>query len=540
MAFKSASREIGWAVRKLLTAAGMLGVVAGFSPTQAYDWVTVANTRTVIPGAGSKLFSSFNQPSINNNCTVVFRARGKGPGTPPRGVYYDYPCKSTSSPVFKKIAVGDRVPSPNNLAATFNEFPAFARIAVGSAFIATRGQNKPVWLYTPPGGTETRVGTAGVYAGGLGQTLVTGASLLGAVPGFSYYQVPGYVGVKFDQFPGAPVPFGTKFIAFKGNFTDGTTPRTGIYYRNIFDGGRLPVIKIADTKTNIPGTGIKFGATAPPSAAGNKVVFTGWDNEENPTVGGIYQSPIPPTGVLTPVARIGSAVPGVSGATFINFGEGLSYSGRDIGYWGAWGTQTRTVRLHCLADGNDDIIAECRRQCPRIDSIGHYCERQVPVNQGIFLKRPNAETRLIARAAPSGQFQDFLFWVFSGHLPSGDDPDAELPRWRASAFIANSAYNRTDVSTVFKALKSNGTSGLYIRPALAKTVEPLILLGTPARAIDPAAPAGSVVTAVGVERDGFRNCHLAVNASFLNSTTSESWAGVYVEKNACPPIWGTD
>lgn len=535
MGFKSIS--ISRTVNKLLTTVGMLSVMAGLSPAQAYDWVTVANAGTVIPGAGSKLFSSFNQPSINNNCTVVFRARGKGPDTPPRGIYFDYPCTLTPSPVRKKVAIGDQVPAPNNLAATFNEFPSFARIAPENAFIATRGQHKPVWRYTPVGGTETRVGTAGIYASDLGRPLVTGASLLGAVPSFAYYQVPGYPGVKFDQFPGAPAPFGAKFIAFKGNFTDGTTPRTGIYYRNIYDGGKLPIVKIADTKTTIPGTGIKFGATAPPSAAGNQVVFTGWDNEESPTVGGIYVSRIPPTGVLTPLARIGGPVPGVPGATFTNFGEGLSYSGRDIGYWGAWGTQTRTVRLFCPEDGNADIIAECKRQCPQqIDSIGNYCERQVPVNQGIFVRRPNGETRLLARASARGPFQDFLFWVFSGHVPSGDDPDAELPRWRASAFVANSAYNSTDVSTVFKASKANGESGLYIRPSLARPVEPLILVGTPAGAVDPAAPAGSVVTAVGVERDGFRNCHLAVNASFLNSTTSESWAGVYVEKNACPPV----
>lgn len=185
MGFKRVSRT----ATKLLATAGMLGVVGGFSPAEAYDWVTVANSGTVIPGAGSKLFSSFNQPSINNNCTVVFRARGKGPETPPRGIYFGYPCTLSAFVVRKKVAVGDQVPAPNNLAATFNEFPSFARIAPENAFIATRGQHKPVWRYTPPGGTETRVGTAGVYAGFLGQPLVTGAAQLGVVPSFSYYQV---------------------------------------------------------------------------------------------------------------------------------------------------------------------------------------------------------------------------------------------------------------------------------------------------------------------------------------------------------------
>ena len=62
----------------------------------------------------------------------------------------------------------------------------------------------------------------------------------------------------------------------------------------------------------------------------------------------------------------------------------------------------------------------------------------------------------------------------------------------------------------------------------------MLLTGSDARKLDPEAPAGSLVTALGIERDGFRGCRLALNASALNATTSASWAGIYlVRGGAC-------
>lgn len=515
-----------------------------------YKWLTVANSSTLIPGGAGDKFSSFNQPSINDNCAVVFRARGKGPSTPVSGIFYDLPC-TTGIPVRKKLLRGSVVPQPNNLNSTFNEFPAFPRIAVSSDFIATRGQSKPVWSYMLPDGTETRVGTSGVYAGYLTDPMITGASQLGAVPGFSHFDVPGFDGVKFDQFPGSPSPFYGKFIAFKGNFTETlpvtlasngdaepvTISRTGVYYRNVFDGGKRAVRRIADTTMNIPGTSTKFGSTAPPSASGDRVVFLGVDNEDKPTKGGIYTSIIPPDGQLGSLARIGGPVHGVPGATFTFLGEGLSLNAGHVAFWGAWGPESRVVRLHCPVDGNQALIDECKKQCPDVDEVGNYCERDVPVNQGIFYRRPSGATALIARAGDARAYHDFLFWVFSGRPPGVGPDDAEEPeppRWRSSAFAAVTP-NSYNGSVVFKAAKASGESGLYIKPRLGVPVEPLALVGSNAKAIDTMAPTGSVVTAVGVERDGFRTCHLAINASFLNTTTSESWAGIYVERNACPP-----
>lgn len=520
----------------LFSAAILTSTVLSSAAAHAGDWTTAVNSATKIPGGGGKLFSSFGQPSINDRCVLVFRGRTTGPSEPVRGVYAANPC--LSRPVSKVAAAGDLVPSPNNNDAPFTEFPAFPRIESGFNFVATRGQSEPVWTYTLEDLSETKVGTSGIYAGLLTSDLITGASQLGAVPDFSQFEVPGFPGVKFDQFPGAASPFDSKGITFKGNFTDGTTGRTGVYMRYIYrKDGLANVRRIADTTMNIPGTSTPFGSTAPPSAAKSSMVFTGLDIEEAPTMGGIYRSVLPPNGSLETMAEIGQTVPVATTIpqTFTQFGEGLSYDGSNLGFWGAWGSDTRTVTLHCPADGNTDIIAECQKQCPDVDEIGNYCTKEVPVHQGIFVRTSDGKLNLIARAGVKVDYQDFLFWVFSGR-PPGTGPaeaeDSEPPRWRASAFVAISP-NGTTYATAFKALKHNGEVGIYKRRKPTSQIESVAWVSELASRIDTAAPEGSRVSAVGLERDGFRNCKLAMNASFLNETTSESWAGVYVDQDAC-------
>ena len=49
-------------------------------------------------------------------------------------------------------------------------------------------------------------------------------------------------------------------------------------------------------------------------------------------------------------------------ATFNGLGEGGAFDGRYVGFWGAWGTETRTVRLYCPTEGNKDRIAYCNRE----------------------------------------------------------------------------------------------------------------------------------------------------------------------------------
>jgi hypothetical protein len=108
-------------------------------------------------------------------------------------------------------------------------------------------------------------------------------------------------------------------IVFKGNYTVGDVGKTGVFYRNLVDsdinggpgGGTNPVVLIANnTVTKIPGTTQVFGSTSPPSAASGKVVFAGFDNEDAPTLGGIYLAPLAQTPSLTTLVSIGGRVPG--------------------------------------------------------------------------------------------------------------------------------------------------------------------------------------------------------------------------------------
>lgn len=85
---------------------------------------------------------------------------------------------------------------------------------------------------------------------------------------------------------------------FKGNYAVASGGKTGVYYRTLTDadtGGTGPVIVIANSDTKIPGSDVTFGSTAPPSAApapdpeapgANQAVSAGFDNEDDPHLGG--------------------------------------------------------------------------------------------------------------------------------------------------------------------------------------------------------------------------------------------------------------
>jgi hypothetical protein len=289
---------------------------------------------------------------------------------------------------------GTLVPQPNNTDATIIETPSFPRMDRNSGSFAFRGMSKPVWTYTPEGGEETKIGTTGLYMSPKDQ-LITGVNQLGVVPEFSYFAVPNEaLSLKFDMFPGAPSPVGD-IVTFKGNYTvpaptaenpDATIGKTGVYFRHTKNDGKkkktpFPNVLVANTDTVIPnGDGItKFGSTAPPSAAGKSMVFAGFDNEETPSMGGIYLAPLVDAPVLTTLVGFGGQVPGLpEGTTFNRLSEGISFNGRYAAFWGAWGSQTRTKILTCPTDGNKDLIAYCLQH-------DNNKEVQVPVNQGFFV-----------------------------------------------------------------------------------------------------------------------------------------------------------
>ena len=536
------------------------------------NWTTVVNNGSVMPGSNNVVFNSYNQPSVNSLGTVVFRARskggsgsgsggndvnfaflaaskgssgnggggkggsgsggsgsGSGASGPVHGIYMRNMLRGTATiRVFDKTSV---VPQPNNTGATFTEFPSFPRIDLLTNTVATRGASQPVWTYSL-NGTDTKVGTSGVYVVQRGDDL-TANSQLGVVPEYSFFQVPGVApGLRFDQFPGAPAVSGNS-IAFKGNYSEvdaenNLLSKTGVYFRNIIKGGGVgPVQRIADTSTLIPGTTTPFGATAPPSAALGMMVFTGWDNEDNPTMGGIYRAFLRTDPALTPIVEIlKTQVPGeAAGVTFTNVGESLAFDGRFVAFWASWGTKTRYVTLTCPTDGNKDLIAYCLSKYPNSFSM------PVPLYQGIFVY-DGITRRITALAKSPTNFDDFLYWVFSGKPPgtgnTDENVDGEPARWRSAAFVGVSA-KRLLFQSVFKAHRDNtNVDGIYYFDATSRSgITTLLDTTTPGQTVDPQAPAGSAVVSLGVERDGLRANWLAITASMLDTTTSESWGGVY-------------
>lgn len=577
-----------------------------------FAWETVANNATVIPDAGGKKFSSYNQPSVNGKGLVVFRARSKGseggsgetatlaaaaePG-PVRGIFTrDMASRLAPGAIATLVRTGDEVPQPNNITnpgpAPFNEFPSIPRIDLMTQTIATRGQSRPVYEFVIDAiGSTTRIGTSGVYANPGGGPLFTGASLVGAATDFAtgallfpQFQVPGAApGTRFDQFPGAPgvagaIPgvAGSTAIVFKGNWTDLADPanpvgRTGVYFRDVRaadSGGVRPIVRIADSSTRkIPGHDTVFGSTAPPSGAKGYMVFVGFDNEQNPTKGGVYRAPLVSDPKLQVLVKIGDRVKDFRGNniyvpgtrtpyTFTRFGEGLSFDGRYVAFWAAWGPETRTIELTCPADGNKAVIQYCMEHSLPVDGIytGKYLET-VPVNQGLFVY-DTAERRIAMTARTGAYFKDFLFWNYSGRPPGtgeggdeGGEHTFEPPRWRSNAFSAVNApqSGETCYRLAFKAVRPDGAVGIYMAagPESRESAFRVVVdTRTSAWDLDPGAPpadaAGATaltVTSMGIERDSFRGdgredgrSFLTINVSMANADASVTWAGIYVAR----------
>jgi hypothetical protein len=557
-------------VRRALPLALLMPLLAWGATPADVSWRTVANNGSLIPSATCspdaitpsptcRVFNSFNQPSVNIRGLVVFRARSKGGGNQGEPLHGIYTRDMARGGTIVRILDRDtRVPQPNNRDTTFQETPSFPRIDLNSSSIATRGTHAPVWqVVNDAGEVVEQVGTNGVYANPFG-SLVTAESRLGSVPLFSYFQVPESPGTAFDIVPGSPSITQRDTIVFKGNYTVGTTSKTGVYYRKLMNApfpmssgpslypasGTLPTVLIANTDSYIPGTSTHFGSTAPPSAAGNQAVFVGLDNEDHPTAGGIYLATLnrsqPP---LKTLVRIGDAVPGEdSSQHFTQIGEGLSFDGRFVAFWGAWGEGTQSLLLRCPQDGNADIIAYCNQQYPD----GHAV--QTPVHQGVFVHDVLLGKTWALAKSPT-DFTTFVYWNFSGHAPgSTTEEDGEPARWRSTAFVAVSRLDVTGQSrpqpfhAAFKATTGtlqdgaylDSVDGIYVASGpVAAPIRALVTTGMPGTALDPQAVdpdtgAALPVTAVGIEREGFRGRQLVINASM--ATEEAGWAGIYLTR----------
>lgn len=543
-------------------------MLAGPSFAKTLNFRTVVNNGDKMPNSESN-FNAYNQPSVNKGGQVVFRARsksGKSGGQPTKGIYTRN--MSVAGSIVKMRAdTSTQIPDPNNNSATLIETPSFPRIDRNSSSYAFRGMSKPVWTYTPEGGEETKIGTTGLYMAPHAK-LKTGASQLGVVPEFVYFAVPGESQVlKFDMFPGAPSPDGTK-VGFKGNYSvpaptsedpEATISKTGVYYRDIKNDDKkgvspLSTVLVVNSDTVIPnGDGVtKFGSAAPPSTAGNKIVFAGFDNEETPSLGGIYLAKMKPGSGLKTMVSFGGQVPGEpTGTTFNRLNEALSFNGRFIAFWGAWGSETTSKTLVCPTDGNKDLIAYCLAH-------DNYKVVQIPVNQGFFVADiVSGKMKMIARTTRDN-FSDFLYWNYSGHPPGSTETteDMEPPRWRNSSFIAvdqfTNAYSAAiGVRAAFKGTRTNvynsegilnaKVDGIYLAESGRLSLDRhFVVVETKMKgelidkevaemgtSIDPL-----LVTSLGIERDGLRGPWLTFNASMANGDASVSWAGIYGTKLA--------
>lgn len=576
------SRPFGRGVRSswggvmALAGAAATGVAgAGGEPGQI-AWRPIVTTTDLVPGTEYP-FRSFNQPSINRRGTVVFRARATGTGGPISGIFTRR-IAAAEQPIEAVFLRRDEVPQPNNTdgpggdgLASFNEFPSIPRIDRDENALATRAQSTPVWTTTLADGSETRVGTSGVYVASDGDR-ITGASLLGAVldpltgdASFPYYSVPGApVATRFDQFPGAPAITDGDTVVFKGNWTDPDTSegRTGIYFRDVrAEGGASWTRRIVSSDMPIPGYGLSkpvdFGSTAPPSAEDGTVVFLGVDSEESPTLGGIYAAPLADDPPLTPVAMIGAQVPGEpEGTAFARIGEALAFDGRWVGFWAAWGEETNGLVLECPDEGNEGAVQYCHEQHPK----GYATS--VPVHQGIFVAdlvsgtvQPIVKTNPEDPEAPD----DFVYWVFSGRAPGAggggghgggghgggegegegggtaeEDGSLELARWRSASFIAVSGVHDGGNGAFRVAYKAtrDGVDGIFVASGgLDGVGTPTVVaeVGMPGSAIDAAATDGMLISGVALERESLRGNWMAIGASMLDPVTSEARSGLYAQ-----------
>ncbi|RPI48164.1 MAG: hypothetical protein EHM59_01870, partial [Betaproteobacteria bacterium] len=92
-------------IRPIILALGASALAAAWSGIAIADkdiaeWQVVVNNGVTVPG-DSRTFNSYNQPSVNVDALVVFRARSRGGqgGEPAHGVYTRDMSKKGGGPV---------------------------------------------------------------------------------------------------------------------------------------------------------------------------------------------------------------------------------------------------------------------------------------------------------------------------------------------------------------------------------------------------------------------------------------------------------
>lgn len=509
----------------------------------ALAWQTVANGVSTLPGT-TTAFNVFGPPSINASGVAVFRgqsvlttSKGSGESSATTGIYTAD--LASNGKLAKVVDIATIVPAPNTLTygstlAKFGGFPAFPNIDQTSSFVGFNATHPPV-ITLPSSG---KGGSAGIYSN-LGGALNTGVGIFvaDATTTYPYFENPDLPGTAFGAFPNSPAVVNGNTLVFKGDFLNGTAVAMGIYSRDVVAvNGTSPVALIASTySTKVPGKTMKFGYLAAPSAVGSTVVFVGYDRKDAPTAGGIYSTPISaPT--FTPLVTIGTPVPGEdTTATFNRFSDAVSFDGRFVGFWGAWGTETTNVHVTCPTDD-----AAVQAYCLTIFPNGY--DAKVPVHQGMFVyDTVNLTLNVVAKTG--SEFSDFTYWPFVGTLPEegaptttggssgGDEPvevPLEPPAFVLSPAIAVVGQSGGNYQAAFKA-KTGPVDGIYMRSGPGDAIPIVTALDSTmaGAAVDYAASASAQIQKFDLERSGMNGNWLAIGVNVQDGGKQSTSTGLY-------------
>jgi hypothetical protein len=248
---------------------------------------------------------------------------------------------------------------------------------------------------------------------------------------------------------------------------------------------------------------VTFGSTAPPSASADDVVFLGLDNEEHPTLGGIYRAPLaskPPLETLVaersgPWRGRGHELPPDRRSAVLRWPV--------PGLLGRLGQRDARHPADLPTDGQADVVAYCQATYPQ----GYAT--QVPVHQGFFVL--DTQSRQLYAAAKTGAtYQDFLYWTFSASRRARGMPMRRIRSRRAGARPPSSRPSTSPAPRPRSPSRAGWPAADDRRPVpddRARQEPQHQHAGGhhhPARQIDPAAPAGALVSALGLEREALR------------------------------------
>ncbi len=480
--------------------------------------------------------------------------------------------------------------------AGFREFPGFPRIDADALMATARGSSGAVWRFYLPDGEEVREGTSGVFATSNGSRYTVCNMLGDAFDPdtldmtFPQFGVPNeHEGTAFTGFPGTSTVGDSRYVAFKATWSGGwgmAMPpdhrQTGLFVRDL--AGQEDVLReVISTEMDIPGSTLaksqpRVEYIGAPSACDNNLVFLALDDYERPSHGGIYRttfftnpgvangSSSTPTD-LVPVVRLGDAVPGVDHPEqFEELGEAISINGRWIAFWGAWNHDNHEVRFDCPSEEEDPELA---KYCQHEENLAlHHDGFEVHVrdHQGIFVYDIETGTTVLVAQTGNhdGDIDSFVTWEFSGtvpndghddHLGGGNNHDDGIPtdqseraRWRMKTFAAietatSFGSDESHFRIAFKGFIHNHFDKTFMPPRPIESIfmaegpvgdAPVVIVSTGdlGSTLDPDAPEGSTIRALGMEREALRDGWFVISAKMRNHDTDESWAGVYSSGSA--------